>query len=140
MNNDSIALFLTILTYFQVTTLVASKSPQKKKGKSKRAQVLVAAVERATANFVERGQQIAAENPEIQRDMMEAVQAVQASGQAMSEAAEAFAADPCSSVKRGNMVSKMNFTLNMKIFFTFFKYFGHFMLFHFEIKARKKHL
>jgi len=39
----------------QVTTLVSSKSPQKKKGKSKRAHVLVAAVERATANFVERG-------------------------------------------------------------------------------------
>jgi hypothetical protein len=34
--------------------LVSSKSPAKKKGKSKRAQVLVAAVERATANFVER--------------------------------------------------------------------------------------
>merc|ERR1712213_40059 len=68
----------------QVTTLVASKSPQKKKGKSKRAHVLVAAVERATANFVERGQQIAAENPEIQHDMMEAVQAVQATGEAMS--------------------------------------------------------
>ena len=36
----------------QVTTLVSSKSPQKKKGKSKRAHVLVAAVEKATANFV----------------------------------------------------------------------------------------
>ena len=41
--------------YIQVTTLVSSKSPVKKKGKSKRAHVLVAAVERATANFVERG-------------------------------------------------------------------------------------
>merc|ERR1719278_1590362 len=64
----------------QVTTLVSSKSPQKKKGKSKRAHVLVAAVEKATANFVERGQQIAAENPEIQRDMIEAVHAVQNTG------------------------------------------------------------
>ena len=34
-----------------------NKSP-KKKGKSKRAHVLVAAVERATANFVERGNQV----------------------------------------------------------------------------------
>ena len=48
---------------FQVTTLVSSKSPQKKKGKSKRAHVLVAAVERATANFVERGKIISKENP-----------------------------------------------------------------------------
>ena len=77
---------------------------QKKKGKSKRAPVLVEAVERATRNFVERGQQIAAENPEIQHDMLEAVQAVQATGEAMSSAAREFAADPCSSAKRGNMV------------------------------------
>ena len=49
----------------QVTTLVSSKSPQKKKGKAKRAHVLVAAVERATAIFVERGELIAVENPDI---------------------------------------------------------------------------
>ena len=40
----------------KVTTLVSSKSPQMKKGKSKRAIVLVAAVEKATQNFVERGE------------------------------------------------------------------------------------
>ena len=51
----------------QVTTLVASKSPLKKKGKSKRAHVLVAAVERATANFVEKGEIIAMENPDIKK-------------------------------------------------------------------------
>ena len=44
------------LFIFQVTTLVSSKSPINKKGKSKRAIVLVAAVERATENFVERGE------------------------------------------------------------------------------------
>ena len=33
------------------------------------------------------------------------VHAVQATGEAMSSAAREFAADPCSSVKRGNMVS-----------------------------------
>ena len=61
-------------TYFlQVTTLVSSKSPQKKKGKSKRAHVLVAAVERATANFVERGETIAVENPDIRQEMLVAV-------------------------------------------------------------------
>merc|ERR1719260_564565 len=68
----------------QVTTLVSSKSPQKKKGKSKRAHVLVAAVERATQNFVEKGELIALENPDIKHEM--------------------FATDPCSSLKRGNMV------------------------------------
>jgi hypothetical protein len=50
----------------QVTTLVSSKSAQKqRKGRSKRAHVLVAAVEKATENFVEKGEIIAAENPEI---------------------------------------------------------------------------
>ena len=92
---------------------MSSKSPSKK-GKSKRAHVLVAAVERATANFVERGQQIAAENPEIQRDMMEAVQAVQASGDAMSLAAREFAADPCSSAKRGSMVRYQKLCFSFK--------------------------
>jgi catenin alpha len=88
----------------QVTTLVSSKSPAEKKGKSKRAQVLVAAVERATANFVERGQQIALENPEIEAEMIQAVQEVQETGEAMGNSAREFATDPCSSSKRGNMV------------------------------------
>ena len=51
----------------QVTTLVSSKSNLKKKGKSKRAKVLVAAVEKATENFVEKGELIAAENPGISK-------------------------------------------------------------------------
>ena len=88
----------------QVTTLVSSKSPQKKKGKSKRAVVLVAAVERATENFVERGELIARENPDIQQEMVAAVEEVRGTGAVMSSSAREFAADPCSSVKRGNMV------------------------------------
>jgi len=88
----------------QVTTLVSSKSPQKKKGKSKRAHVLVAAVEKATANFVERGEMIAMENPDIKVEMLAAVEEVKSTGAIMSSAAREFANDPCSSVKRGNMV------------------------------------
>ncbi|TRY67298.1 hypothetical protein TCAL_02266 [Tigriopus californicus] len=88
----------------QVTTLVSSKSPQKKKGKSKRADVLVVAVERATANFVDRGRQIAQENPDIEQEMLQAVEEVQSTGKQMSGAAREFAIDPCSSKKRGDMV------------------------------------
>jgi catenin alpha len=51
---QSLKLVLTSLVYS-----TGNKSP-KKKGKSKRAHVLVAAVERATANFVERGNQVKA--------------------------------------------------------------------------------
>jgi catenin alpha len=48
--------------------------------------------------------QIARENPEIEREMLVAVEEVLNTGQAMSAAAREFANDPCSSVKRGNMV------------------------------------
>ena len=87
-----------------MTTLVSSKSPQKKKGKSKRAYVLVAAVERATANFAEKGEIIAMENPEIENEMLGAVDEVKVTGEAMSTCSREFANDPCSSAKRGNMV------------------------------------
>uniref|UniRef100_T1JG57 Catenin alpha n=1 Tax=Strigamia maritima TaxID=126957 RepID=T1JG57_STRMM len=89
----------------QVTTLVNTKGPsKKKKGRSKRAHVLVAAVEKATENFIERGEQIAYENPDIKQEMLSAVDEVRKTGEAMSVAAREFADDPCSSLKRGNMV------------------------------------
>ena len=82
----------------QVTTLVSSKSSQKTKGKSKRARVLVAAVERATANFVEQGRIIAQENVEIQPEMIMAVDEIVKTGETMSTASKEFASDPCSSI------------------------------------------
>ncbi|KAK7583905.1 hypothetical protein V9T40_004868 [Parthenolecanium corni] len=89
----------------QVTTLVNTKGPsKKKKGRSKRAHVLVAAVEKATENFIEKGEQIAYENPDIKQEMLSAVEEVRKTGETMSFAAREFAEDPCSSLKRGNMV------------------------------------
>uniref|UniRef100_A0A1Q3G3V1 Putative alpha-catenin n=1 Tax=Culex tarsalis TaxID=7177 RepID=A0A1Q3G3V1_CULTA len=89
----------------QVTTLVNTKGPsKKKKGKSKRASALVAAVEKATDIFIERGEQIAYENPDITQEMLSAVDEVRKTGSAMSIAAREFSEDPCSSLKRGNMV------------------------------------
>ena len=79
-------------------------SSKKKKGRSKRAHVLVAAVEKATGNFIERGEQIAYENPDIQQEMLSAVDEVRKTGETMSVASREFAEDPCSSLKRGNMV------------------------------------
>ena len=73
-------------------------------GKSKRASALVAAVEKATDNFIERGEQIAYENPDITQEMLSAVDEVRKTGAAMSIAAREFSEDPCSSLKRGNMV------------------------------------
>ncbi|XP_039282476.1 catenin alpha isoform X4 [Nilaparvata lugens] len=89
----------------QVTTLVNTKGPsKKKKGRSKRAHVLVAAVEKATENFIEKGEIIAYENPDIKQEMLSAVEEVRKTGEAMSTAAREFADDPCSSIKRANMV------------------------------------
>lgn len=92
----------------QVTTLVNTKGPsKKKKGRSKRAHVLVAAVEKATENFIEKGEEIANENPDIHQEMMAAVEEVRKTGgkgETMSKASREFAEDPCSSLKRGNMV------------------------------------
>ncbi|KAL6262972.1 catenin alpha isoform X1 [Pogonomyrmex barbatus] len=89
----------------QVTTLVNTKGPsKKKKGKSKRASALVGTVEKATANFIEKGEKIAYENPDITAEMLSAVEEVRKTGTAMSIAAREFSEDPCSSLKRGNMV------------------------------------
>lgn len=72
----------------QVTTLVNTKGPsKKKKGKSKRASALVGTVEKATANFIEKGEQIAYENPDITAEMLSAVEEVKKSGDSMSIAA-----------------------------------------------------
>jgi len=69
------------LKSFQVTTLVNTKGPsKKKKGRSKRAHVLVAAVEKATENFIEKGELIAYENPDIKQEMLSAVEEVRKTG------------------------------------------------------------
>ncbi|KAK9877775.1 hypothetical protein WA026_019455 [Henosepilachna vigintioctopunctata] len=89
----------------QVTTLVNSKGPsKKKKGKSKRANAQVSTVEKATENFIEKGEQIAYENPDITQEMLAAVEEVRRTGNEMSIAAKEFSEDPCSSLKRGNMI------------------------------------
>ncbi|KAI8435590.1 hypothetical protein MSG28_003866 [Choristoneura fumiferana] len=119
----------------QVTTLVNSKDKTAKKkrpGKSKRASALVATVERATEIFIERGQTIAYENPEITRrcwrlwkktenrckwrprTKTDALAGLPLGGlmtscsssgcAAMSLAAREFSEEPCASTVRSSMV------------------------------------
>ena len=65
-----------------MTTLVNQNGPSnKKKGRSKKAHVLSAAVQKATENFIERGEEIANENPEVRNDMMQAIEEVKNTGQ-----------------------------------------------------------
>ncbi|XP_006003759.1 catenin alpha-1 [Latimeria chalumnae] len=91
----------------QVTTLVNSsnKGPSnKKKGRSKKAHVLAASVEQATQNFLEKGDKIAKETQFLKEELTAAVEDVRKQGETMKGASGEFADDPCSSVKRGNMV------------------------------------
>lgn len=91
----------------QVTTLVNSsnKGPSnKKKGRSKKAHVLAASVETATENFLEKGEKIAKESQFLKEELTAAVEDVRKQGDSMKQASGEFAEDPCSSVKRGNMV------------------------------------
>ncbi|XP_040298699.1 catenin alpha-1 [Bufo bufo] len=91
----------------QVTTLVntSNKGPSnKKKGRSKKAHVLAASVEQATQNFLEKGDKIAKESQFLKQELIDAVEDVRKQGELMRSASGEFADDPCSSVKRGNMV------------------------------------
>nr|XP_049696089.1 catenin alpha isoform X12 [Helicoverpa armigera] len=54
--------------------------------------------------FIERGQTIAYENPEITQQMLTAVEEVRKAGAAMSLAAREFSEEPCASSVRGGMV------------------------------------
>ena len=64
-----------------MTTLVNQKGPsKKKKGRSKKAHVLSAAVQKATEHFIAQGEMIANENPEIRNEMMAAVDDVRKTG------------------------------------------------------------
>lgn len=89
----------------QVTTLLNQNGPsKKKKGRSKKAHVLSAAVQKATEHFMQSGEEIANENPEIRNDLLAAIEEVKVTGEVMRVASIEFANDPCSSVKRGAMV------------------------------------
>ena len=69
-----------------MTTLVNQKGPStKKKGRSKKGRVLSAAVQRATQNFVEKGEEIANENPDMRADMLAAVDEVRDTGMSCHE-------------------------------------------------------
>uniref|UniRef100_A0A493TXJ7 Catenin alpha-1 n=1 Tax=Anas platyrhynchos platyrhynchos TaxID=8840 RepID=A0A493TXJ7_ANAPP len=91
----------------QVTTLVntSNKGPSnKKRGRSKKAHVLAASVEQATENFLDKGDKIAKESQFLKEELVAAVEDVRKQGGLMKTASGEFADDPCSSVKRGNMV------------------------------------
>ncbi|XP_078421992.1 catenin alpha-3-like [Cetorhinus maximus] len=91
----------------QVTTLVnCVKDPSKyKKGRSKRASVLLASVEEATTNLIEKGNQIANDSTFLKAELIKAVEDVRKEGEIMRVASREFTDDPCALLKREGMVN-----------------------------------
>ncbi|XP_075614967.1 catenin alpha-3 isoform X4 [Balearica regulorum gibbericeps] len=90
----------------QVTTLVnCPQNPSsKKKGRSKRARVLLASVEEATWNLLDKGEKIAKEAVVFKEELHAALADVQKESQALKVSAEAFTSDPCYLPKRQAVV------------------------------------
>lgn len=90
----------------QITTLVNKTGPndQRKCGQSKKADVLVATMERAIEIFILKGQEIAAENPNSAEELYAAIEDVRKTGSHMSLMSRRFAQDPCSSANRAEIV------------------------------------
>ncbi|PAA91286.1 hypothetical protein BOX15_Mlig012233g1, partial [Macrostomum lignano] len=89
----------------QVTTLINFRAPSnRRKGRSKRAMVLVAAVQQATEDFIRKGQEIADENPDVRAEMLTAIEDVRRTGDDMYAASSEFAGEPCSASRRATMV------------------------------------
>ncbi|KAM6105757.1 catenin alpha-3 [Pterocles gutturalis] len=90
----------------QVTTLVnCPQNPSgKKKGRSKRASVLLASVEKATWNLLDKGEKIAKEASVFKEELHAALTDVRKESQALKVSAEAFTSDPCYLPKRQAVV------------------------------------
>ena len=65
---------------FQVTSLISEQPSNKKKGRSKRAHLLVANVVQATDNFINKANEIAHENPEMRYDLLHSMEEVKRTG------------------------------------------------------------
>ncbi|XP_034993568.1 catenin alpha-3 isoform X2 [Zootoca vivipara] len=90
----------------QVTTLVnCPQNPSnKKKGCSKRARVILASVEEATWNLLDKGEKIAKEAPVLMEELNAALRDVRKESEALRVAAKKFTDDPCYLPKREAVV------------------------------------
>ncbi|XP_052600777.1 catenin alpha-3 isoform X1 [Peromyscus californicus insignis] len=90
----------------QVTTLVnCPQNPSnRKKGRSKRAKVLLASVEEATWNLLDKGEKIAKEAAVLKEELTAALQEVRKESNALKVSAERFTDDPCYLPKREAVV------------------------------------
>ncbi|KFO36926.1 Catenin alpha-3 [Fukomys damarensis] len=90
----------------QVTTLVnCPQNPSnRKKGRSKRARVLLASVEEATWNLLDKGEKIAQEATVLKEELTSTLGEVRKESEALKVSAERFTDDPCYLPKREAVV------------------------------------
>ncbi|CAF5044855.1 unnamed protein product, partial [Rotaria sp. Silwood1] len=60
----------------QVTSLISDQPSNKRKGRSKRAHLLVANIIQATENFINKASEIAHENPDMRNDLLQSMEEV----------------------------------------------------------------
>ncbi len=77
----------------------------RKKGRSKKAVVLIQELKESTAQFIKQGSEIAQENPEMRDELLNAVNDVRLYGDKMANSSKEFTNDPFSSQKRASMVT-----------------------------------
>ena len=70
----------------QVTSLISEQPSNKKKGRSKRAHLLVANVIQATENFIHKAGEIAHENPDMRHDLLQSMEEVKRTGNTIDSA------------------------------------------------------
>ncbi|CAF3798953.1 unnamed protein product [Rotaria magnacalcarata] len=88
----------------QVTSLISDQPSNNKKGRSKRAHLLVTNVVQAIENFIHKASEIAHENPEMRNDLLQSMEDVKRTGDEMAVLSKEFADDPCSKPKRQQMI------------------------------------
>lgn len=80
MQNNWRVLKKNIIYFFQVTSLISDQPSNKKKGRSKRAHLLVTNVVQAIENFINKAGEIAHENPEMRNDLLQSMEEVKRAG------------------------------------------------------------
>ncbi|XP_044259830.1 catenin alpha-like [Tribolium madens] len=92
------------LVYHVTTLMDPGKSPKKRRGKSKKSTVLVSVLEKSITNFMEKGQQIADENPQVAQELTTVIEEIRSTGKVMIGASGDFVANPCNTTQRSELI------------------------------------
>ena len=98
--------------HLQQANINTNTSKQSKKGRSKRANLLVESLVEAIENFLRHGSEIAHENEDMRNDLLQCINDIRMSGNIMIESSRDFANEPTSSQKKLLMAEASRDLLN----------------------------